>query len=169
MVSWDQWHPGQSLSQVKKAVNSQQTWRHWAMPINKHSQYKQNVPDHVSHRGWSWPCSGNTRIQSDNVSNGTEMLKKQISQGFPSLVLCIVVAVAGCGPVQLPGLGDLWPRLLVSVISLHSLQASPVLALHSQPLIKRLLPGATLKCYNLKMHKGRVSPEPPAQWSHSYE
>ena len=85
--------------QVKKAVNSQQTWRHWAMPINKHSQYKQNLPAHVSYRGWSWPCSGNTRIQSDNVSNGTEMLKKQISQGFPSLVLCIVVAVAGCGPV----------------------------------------------------------------------
>ena len=126
-LSWS-WGTG---GQVKKAVNSQQTWRHWALPINKHSQYKQNLPDHVSHRGWSWPCNGNTRIQSDNVSNGTEKLKKQISQGFPSLVLCIVVAVAGCGPVYsytvTPGSvdwADLWPRLLMSVISLHSLLCS---------------------------------------------
>ena len=154
MVSRDQWHQARPHSRVtlmelgnwwpSQESSKQSTWRHWALPINKHSQYKQNLPDHVSHRGWSWPCNGNTRIQSDNVSNGTEKLKKQISQGFPSLVLCIVEAVAGCGPCTVSWGWPLAPP--PHVISLHSLQASPALALHCSPLIKRLLPGATLKC-----------------------
>lgn len=70
------------------------------MPINKHNQYKQNLPDHVSHTGGrdqtepahqhSSATLGSSLIML--FSNGTEKLKKQISQGFPSLVLCIVVA-----------------------------------------------------------------------------
>ena len=145
--------PGQESSKQSTDIETLRLANQQTQPIQT------NVPDHVSHRGWSWPDAEATLGSSLIMfSNGTEKLKKQISQGFPSLVLCIVVAVAGCGPVYsytvTPGSvdwADLWPRLLMSVISLQSLLCScwHCTALLCSPLIKRLLPGATLKCYKL--------------------
>ena len=184
-MTWRHWRvTAHHRELATKAVNME-TWRHWATPINKHVQYKQNVPDHFSHTSGSW-----LRLQPATLGSSLITLccseQKSLKSKFPRFPLISPVHCCVGGRMRAAGSGG-WYRCTViwdqwtHVTSgppppaCHFTSQSPGLAPSPPPhrqrpsLIKRLLPGATLKCYNAAMQAGVTCRRILLHRFHSYE
>ena len=130
-MTWRHWRvTAHHRELATKAVNME-TWRHWAAPINKHVQYKQNVPDHFSHTSGSWLPLQPATLGSSLITLWCSE-QKSLKSKFPRFPLISPVHCCVGGRMRAAGAGgwvqvysylgsvdprDLWPAS--SCLSFH--------------------------------------------------